>query len=174
MKIIKLTNWPNKGINQILPLDVEIVLIRSFKCFGLVVPWQFGSLEKNEKSMNNKKGLSVIFEELKNALRICNVQELDKIVSDDYKGFSLHGTIETKKDILENFSPGIISLSEYLVEEIEFEVFSNIGIISGKGTISGSYNNFEFQHNVLFTDIFKYVNESWKYYKSQTTEIKSA
>ena len=124
--------------------------------------------------MNNRKSLSEIFEELKNALRTCNVQELEKIVSDEYKGFSLHGTIETKKDILENFSPGIISLSEYLVEDIEYEVFSNIGIVSGKGTISGSYNKYEFQHNVLFTDIFKYVNENWKYYKSQSTEIKTA
>ena len=123
--------------------------------------------------MNKKKGLSEIFEVLKNAFRTCNINELEKIVSDDYIGFSLHGTRETKKDILENFRPGIISISEYLVEDIEYEVFHNIGIVSGRGKISGTYNNFEFQHNVLFTDIFKYVNESWKYYKSQATEIKS-
>jgi len=123
--------------------------------------------------MNNIKGLSEIFEELKKAFKTCNVQELEKLVLDDYKGFSLHGTIETKKDILENFKPGIISISEYLVEDIEYALFANIGIVSGKGTISGSYNKYEFQHNVLFTDIFKYVNENWRYYKSQVTEIKS-
>ena len=124
--------------------------------------------------MNNREGLSKVFEDLKKALRKCSVQELKELILDDYKGFSLHGTIETKEDILENFSPGIISLSEYLVEDIEYEVFGNIGIVSGKGTISGSYNKYEFHHKVLFTDIFKYVNESWKYYKSQATEIKIA
>ncbi len=124
--------------------------------------------------MNNREGLSKVFEDLKKALRKCSVQELKELILDDYKGFSLHGTIETKEDILEHFKPGGISISEYSVEDVEYEVIDNVGIVSGKGTIAGSYNEFEFHHNVLFTDIFKYVNENWRYYKSQVTEIRSA
>ncbi len=124
--------------------------------------------------MNNREGLSKVFEDLKKALRKCSVQELKELILDDYKGFSLHGTIETKEDILEHFKPDGISISEYSVEDVEYEVIDNVGIVSGKGTIAGSYNEFEFHHNVLFTDIFKYVNENWRYYKSQVTEIRSA
>ena len=99
---------------------------------------------------------------------------MEKLISDDYQGFSLHGTIENKEIILQTFKPGSISLSEYSVEDIKCEVSSSFGIIIGKGRIEGRYGEYEFQHEVLFTDIFKFMNDSWPYYKSQVTEIKSA
>jgi hypothetical protein len=87
-------------------------------------------------------------------------------------GFSLSGTVEGKRDILENFKPGLTTITEYSVRNETYEVCDRIGIVTGEGTISGSYQGFDFQHHVLFTDIFKYEDGSWKYLKSQITEIK--
>ena len=81
------------------------------------------------------------------------------------------GSFETKDDILKHFKPGGIKLSEYDVSETGYEVFSEIGIVSGKGFIAGSYEEHEFHHKVLFIDIFKYIDHSWRYFKSQITEI---
>ena len=124
--------------------------------------------------MGNEKTLLAVFEELKEALIECNVNKLEKIISDDYQGFSLNGTIESKENILQTFKPGSISLSEYSVKDIKCEMSNSFGIITGKGRIEGRYGEYEFQHDVLFTDIFKFMNNSWQYYKSQVTEIKSA
>jgi len=124
--------------------------------------------------MSNEKTLLAVFEELKEALIECNVNNLKKLISDDYQGFSLHGTIENKEIILQTYKPGSISLSEYSVDDIKCEVSNSLGIITGKGRIEGRYGEYEFQHEVLFTDIFKFTNHSWQYYKSQVTEIKSA
>jgi hypothetical protein len=124
--------------------------------------------------MRNEKALLVVFEELKEALIECNVNKLEKLISDDYQGFSLNGTIESKEIILQTFKPGSISLSVYSVEDIKIEMSTSFGIITGKGRIEGRYGEYEFQHDVLFTDIFKFINDSWQYFKSQTTEIKSA
>ena len=124
--------------------------------------------------MRNEKSLFAAFEELKEALIECNVNNLEKLISDDYQGFSLNGTIESKEIILQTFKPGSISLSEYSVEDIKIEISNSFGIITGKGRIEGRYGEYEFQHDVLFTDIFKFINDSWLYYKSQATEIKSA
>jgi len=124
--------------------------------------------------MGNEKTLLAVFEELKEALIECNVNILEKIISDDYQGFSLNGTIESKENILQTFKPGSISLSEYSVEDIKCEMSNSFGIITGKGRIEGRYGEYEFQHDVLFTDIFKFMNDNWQYYKSQVTEIKSA
>ena len=123
--------------------------------------------------MRNEKALLAVFEELKEALIECNVNKLGKIISDDYQGFSLNGTIESKENVLQTFKPGSISLSEYCVEDIKCEMSNSFGIITGKGRIEGRYGEYEFQHDVLFTDIFKYINDKWKYYKSQVTEITS-
>jgi len=124
--------------------------------------------------MEKEKTLLAAFEEFKEALIECNVNILERIISDDYQGFSLHGTIESKEEILQAYKPGNISLSEYAVEDIKYEVSNSIGIITGKGKIEGRYGEYEFQHDVLFTDIFKFVNDRWLYYKSHVTEIKSA
>ncbi len=121
--------------------------------------------------MNAKEELVNVFEELKEALLNCNQNKLNQLIRDDYKGFGLNGTIENKLDILSNFKPGCIQLSKYDVEELDVEIFDTVGIITGKGIIEGSYGNYKFAHNVLFTDIFVIENEKWKYYKSQVTEI---
>ena len=95
------------------------------------------------------------------------------MISDDYRGFTLNGTTESKNDILTNYKPGGVKLSTYEVSEIEYHVFSEIGIVSGEGTIVGSYGEYEFRHKVLFIDLFRLVNDDWKYFKSQVTEIQS-
>ena len=121
--------------------------------------------------MKNTEGLINAFEKLRNALKVCSAEILEEMISEDYRGFSLNGTIEFKDDILKYYKPGGIKLSKYDLLEVEYEVFSEIGIISGKGVVEGSYEEHKFQHTVLFIDIFKYVNDNWIYFKSQVTEI---
>ena len=123
--------------------------------------------------MRNEKTLLSVFEELKNALIKCDENRLNEIISDDYQGFSLHGTIENKEIILQTFKQGSIELTKYTTSDIQYEMTNDLGIISGKGSIEGIFGGNKFQHEVLFTDIFKYVNDKWKYYKSQATEIAS-
>jgi len=123
--------------------------------------------------MKNKEGLIKAFEKLKNALITCNGGNLEEMILGDYRGFSLNGTIEVKDDILMNFKPGGIKLSKYKILEVEYEVFSEIGIVSGKGVIEGSYEEHKFKHKVIFVDIFKYENDNWRYFKSQVTETQS-
>ena len=121
--------------------------------------------------MIKKESLSSTYNDLIDALKKNDEPKLDKLISDEYRGFSLRGTIETKETILQHFKPGCIALSKYTVKDVEYEVVGHIGIVSGKGTIAGKYDNYEFQHDVLFTDIFRYIDKNWRYYKSQVTEI---
>ena len=124
--------------------------------------------------MSKEKQLLSVFEELREALIKCNQSKLIELVSDEYQGFSLNGTIENKEIVLETYKPGCIKLSQYHTEDMKCEVSSDLGIITGKGSIEGIYREFDFQHEVLFTDIFKFINERWQYYRSQVTEIKSS
>lgn len=124
--------------------------------------------------MSSEQSLKDVFNSIKESLLTNNVIQLNNLISEDYIGFSLHGTIESKSDIIKSFKPNSVKLSVYSVEDMSIEIFKNIGVITGKGIISGKYQSFEFHHNVLFTDIFKLVKGNWKYYKSQVTEIRSA
>jgi hypothetical protein len=123
--------------------------------------------------MSKEKQLLSAFEELREALFECDQSKLNELISNEYQGFSLNGTVESKEDILQAYMPGSIKLSEYSIEDMKCEVLAEFGIITGKGRIKGKYGKYDFQHEVLFTDIFKLINECWLYYKSQATEIKS-
>ncbi|MBN1301612.1 MAG: nuclear transport factor 2 family protein [Melioribacteraceae bacterium] len=122
--------------------------------------------------MSKKDGIISAFNKLKDALLKSETEKLNEIILDDYRGFSLHGTIETKDDIISSFKHGGIKLSEYSVEHAEYEQFYEIALVTGKGKIAGKYEDYEFHHTVLFTDVFKYSDGSWKYFRSQVTEIK--
>jgi len=124
--------------------------------------------------MSIEKTLLSVSEELKTALFECDETKLKELISDDYQGFSLNGTVENKEIILQTFKPGEIKLTKYATEDIQCEVINNLGIITGKGCIKGIYGEHKFQHTVLFTDIYKFINDNWQYYRSQVTEIKSA
>lgn len=124
--------------------------------------------------MSSEQTLNDVFNSIKESLLTNNVIQLNNLISEDYIGFSLHGTIELKSDIIKSFNPNGVKLSIYSVEDMTIEIFRNIGIITGKGIIAGKFQSFEFHHNVLFTDIFILQNQNWKYYKSHVTEIKTA
>jgi len=126
-----------------------------------------------EKSMKNIEGLRAASEELKECLKKSDTERLSELISGDYRGFSLNGTVETKKEIIDCYAPGKVVITEYSVEDVHYEISGELGIVSGKGFIAGSFNEYKFSHNVLFTDIFKYEGNSWKYYRSHETEIKS-
>ena len=115
--------------------------------------------------------LKQAFENLKDALKRCNSDVLNTLIHETYRGYSLHGTIETKKDVLDSFAPGRVEITNYSVTDETYEILGDAGIITGRGTIVGSLGEYTFNHDVLFTDIFVFENEQWFYYKSQVTEI---
>lgn len=122
--------------------------------------------------MSKEKQLLSVFEALREALFECNQSKLAELISDEYQGFSLNGTIENKEIVLQAYKPGCIKLSKYHIEDMKCEVSADFGIITGKGRIEGSYGEYDFHHDVLFTDVFKLIHERWQYYRSQATEIK--
>jgi hypothetical protein len=121
--------------------------------------------------MKNKEGLIQAFENIKQALKTNNIDVLDRLIVNEYRGFTLNGTVETKADILKYFKPGLIHITSYVLLEVEYEVFSEVGIVSGKGFIEGSFQEHTFEHTVYFMDVFKYEEHDWRYYKSQVTEV---
>ena len=61
--------------------------------------------------MSKEKQLVSVFEELREALFECNQSKLIELVSDEYQGFSLNGTIENKEIVLQTYKPGSIKVS---------------------------------------------------------------
>jgi len=98
---------------------------------------------------------------------------LKKLYSEDFRGFSITGEVETLEVILAAYQPGAVKLESYEVINQKAEVFGEVGIISGTGYVKGRFGEHKFEHRLCFTDIYLNQNGIWRCYRSHATELPS-
>ena len=121
--------------------------------------------------MSENENLLDTFNKLRDALFSCDVQMLKELMAEDYVGYDPHGNPQDLKMTLEAYQPGGTKLDTYDVEEIETRVIGEVGIITGKGYIHGTFAGCEFEHNLRFIDLYILREGRWKLYLSQVTPI---
>ncbi len=124
--------------------------------------------------MSEKKNLLDTFNKLRDALFSNDVQILKEFMVEEYVGYDPQGNPQDLKMTLEAYQPGGARLDTYDVEEIETRVIGEMGIITGKGYIHGTFAECEFEHNLRFLDLYILREGKWLLYLSQVTEIGAA
>ena len=124
--------------------------------------------------MNDRETLLNTFEKLRKALFDCDVQALQELIAEDYTGYDPAGNPQDLKMTLEAYQPGGVQLDRYDVEDVEVRIVGEIGIITGKGYIHGTFADAEFEHDLRFLDLYIMRDGSWKLYLSQVTPLLSA
>jgi hypothetical protein len=121
---------------------------------------------------HSKEGLLQTFENFKKALFKCNRDKLDHIIARDYRGYSIYGLPEDREMILKAYGQNGVTLEKYDVQDMHAEVIGEIGIITGRGFIRGTYQGIKFEHHVSFLDIYRFRQTRWQLYLTHDTEIK--
>jgi ketosteroid isomerase-like protein len=119
----------------------------------------------------DREGLLEAFRGVRDALLAGDTEAIRDLYAEDFRSHSLHGDVEGREAVLEAFAPGRVSLEMFEVEDLEVEVFGEVGILTGLGSISGRFDRKEFRHRVRFVDIFVRREGRWRYHFSQSTEI---
>ena len=121
--------------------------------------------------MSDRVELLETFTRLRDALFTNDVMMLEELMAEEYVGFDPGGNPQDRKMSLEVYQPGAAKLDKYDVEEVEAVVLGNVGIITGKGYIHGTYAGSEFEHNLRFLDLYLYRENRWQLYLSQVTPL---
>jgi ketosteroid isomerase-like protein len=121
--------------------------------------------------MSRKEELLQTFEKLKKALFSCDVEALQELMAEDYLGFGPQGNPQDRKQTLEAYQPGCVQLDKYDVEEMETRIIGDVGVITGKGYIHGTYGAHEFEHDLRFLDMYVLRDGRWQLYLSQVTPL---
>ena len=108
-------------------------------------------------------------EAIRRALMRNDTVALKNLYAEDYEGVDVRGERDDLAMILQAYQPGAVVLEVYQVEETRVEVFSEIGIIRGKGDIRGRFGEHAFAHRVRFTDIYKKTGGKWRCWRSHLT-----
>lgn len=122
-------------------------------------------------STPDREGLLKAFEAVRDALLSCDTESLRDLYAEDYRSHTVRGEVEGREAVLDAYQPGGVRLEIFEVEDLAAEVFGNVGILTGLGSISGSFEKTAFRHRVRFVDIYLWRNGRWRCYFSQSTEI---
>lgn len=118
-----------------------------------------------------REGLLAAFRAVRDALLAGDAEALRDFYAEDFRSHSLRGDVEGRAAVLEAYGPGGVRLDVFEVEDLAVEVIGEVGLLTGLGSISGSYDKTEFRHRVRFVDIYLWRDGRWRYHFSQSTEI---
>ncbi len=123
--------------------------------------------------MSDKTGLLETFDKFREALFANDVKTLNLLMAEEYVGYDPLGNPQDKDMSLDAYQPGAVKLDKYDVENVESRVIGEVGIITGKGYIHGTFAGSEFEHNLRFLDLFIHREGRWQLYLSQVTPVRA-
>jgi len=118
--------------------------------------------------------LLLTFERFKKALFDSDAGALQEIIAEDYRGFDLQGRPQDIEMVLEAYRPGGVKLDRYDVEDLELRILGDVGILTGRGRIRGTYADHEFEHRLRFLDMYICREGAWRLYLSHVTPLGAA
>ena len=121
--------------------------------------------------MSEEKDLLERFEILKKALFDCDTDTLEEIIAKDYVGYDPAGNPQDRKLAIEAYAPGAAQLERYDTEDVEVRIAGEIGIVSGRGFIAGTFAGEKWEHDLRFLDIYIMRDGAWRLYVSQVTPL---
>lgn len=119
--------------------------------------------------MSKKDSLMATFNEFRDALFASDVGVLDRILAEDYRGYNLRGELEGREVVLGAYAPGVVSLDQFEVRDLQVDVLGEVGIFTGVGYIAGSYEGEGWKHYLRFCDVYVDREGAWKLLLSHAT-----
>ena len=119
----------------------------------------------------SKDALLSVFNRFRDALFACDTATLDTLLARDYRSYNLRGELEDREVVLDAYRPGAATLTEFEVHELEIEVFSEVGIITGKGYVAGTWAGESWCHHLRFCDVYVNRDGRWQLFLSHATPM---
>jgi len=121
--------------------------------------------------MGRAEEVRATFRSFRDALFASDVATLDRILAEDYRGYNLRGDLEERETILEAYSPGGVALERFEVAELDVYMSADVGILTGRGHVAGSYAGDPWEHDLRFCDIYVERLGEWRLLISHATPM---
>jgi hypothetical protein len=119
----------------------------------------------------SKEALLSVFHRFRDALFACDGETLDALLADDYRSYNLRGQLEDRTMVLNAYRPGGVELTDFEISELRIEVFSEVGILTGKGYVAGRWEGEPWSHHLRFCDIYVDRDGTWQILLSHATPV---
>lgn len=121
--------------------------------------------------MDGEQGILACFYAFRDALMANNPEALDGLMTQGYRSYNLRGGLEGRELVMEVYGPGSTTLDVWEVSDLQVEVFSEVGVLTGKGFIAGTWEGTDWSHHLRFCDIYVKKEGAWYLHLSQATPM---
>jgi hypothetical protein len=122
--------------------------------------------------MTQDKELLDAFHRFQRALISNDTDELDRMMAPGYRGYSIRGELEDRTAVLEAWAPGGVYMDDFTYEDLRIEIRGEVGILTGKGFVSGDFMGNPWEHHLHFCDLYVKSEAGWQLFISHATELK--
>ncbi|WP_276374980.1 nuclear transport factor 2 family protein [Chryseolinea sp. H1M3-3] len=91
-----------------------------------------------------------------------NVSEIDQYMADDWVIVGTEGGITPKEIFLKSIETGDLVHTRMDADEIRVRIYDNTGVVTSRGTSSGTYKGQPFSFHEWQTSVFVWKQESWQ------------
>jgi len=121
--------------------------------------------------MSTEEQILETAEKIKTALFNQDTEALTQLFAEDYRSFDIRGLEENRDLTLSVYKSGGADMEVYDMDEVQVNVFGEVGIMTGRGTIRGKFEGHVFGHIIRFTDVYILREHGWQVWISHATEI---
>jgi hypothetical protein len=111
------------------------------------------------------------FHRIRDALMTCDTGALGELLTEDYRGYDLWGELEGRETVLDAYRPGVTSMEDWDVNDLEVEVFSEVAVLTGKGFVAGTWKGDPWSHHLRFCDVYVKRDGAWRLHLTQATPL---
>jgi hypothetical protein len=90
-----------------------------------------------------------------------DVEEIGKFMSDDWVIIGTEGGITSKASFLQSILSGDLMHTQMDTDDFRIRLYENTGVLTSKGTSSGTYKGHPFSFFEWSTNIFLWKNDAW-------------
>jgi ketosteroid isomerase-like protein len=94
---------------------------------------------------------------------------IDNLLSEDWAVIDPSGRLLSKAEVLEEMVSGARQIESGLIDQLRIRLFGDIAVITGRTSVTGTYQGSRSTVKLRFTDVCERRNTAWQVVASQAT-----
>ncbi len=91
-----------------------------------------------------------------------NVNEMGKLLADDYIGISANGTVQTKAETIDSRRAGTVRIKSLDITDLKVRVYGDTAVVTSKAALVGENGQSDISGNYRYTRVYNRRLGNWK------------
>lgn len=91
-----------------------------------------------------------------------NVNQMDRLLADDYIGISANGTVETKTQALAQRRAGTVRIQSLDISDLKVRIYGDTAVVTSKAALTGVNGQSDISGNYRYTRVYNKRLGHWK------------